>query len=41
MPIGFWAISRNEVKELYQQCGNGQAPSTEALDGLVIILTRR
>jgi len=35
MPIGFWAISREEVKELYQHCGNGQAPSREALNKLV------
>jgi len=35
MPIGFWAISRTEVRKLYQQCGSGQAPSTEALDRLV------
>ena len=35
MPIGFWAISRDEVRELYQHCGNRQAPSNEALSRLV------
>ena len=38
MPIGFWAMSREGVKELYRHCGNGQAPSNEALNKLVRIL---
>ena len=36
MPIGFWAISRNEVKELYTFYGDDKVePTTAEIDRMV------